>query len=107
VAMSGWVVMINDFGGRGRPMLNNYIMAASLFLNIMLNIFYIPKFGIIGAAWASTFSYCLAFLITLVAYSKVSDNKIRDIIFLKKEDFLIYKNLLAEFAKKSKIWIKR
>lgn len=63
-------------------------------LNIILNILWIPKFGILGAAWATAVSYSIAFIITVFIYDKISGNKFKDVIFFKKSDFLFYKNLL-------------
>ena len=71
-------------------MLNTYITGASVILNITLNIFWIPKFGILGAAWATSISYAVALLITLIIYRKISGNRIKDIIFIKKSDLKFY-----------------
>jgi O-antigen/teichoic acid export membrane protein len=103
VAVSGWRILVNDLASRGKPMLNTYIIGISLFLNIILNILWIPKFGIIGAAWATAISYTVALLITIVIYSKISDNKIRDIIFIKKSDFKFYQNLFFILKNRLKI----
>lgn len=90
VTISGCNILGNDLRGRGKPMLNTYITGASVILNITLNIFWIPKFGILGAAWATSISYAVALLITLIIYRKISGNRIKDIIFIKKSDLKFY-----------------
>lgn len=95
VTMSGWRVLANDLYGRGRPELNIYISALSVALNIILNILWIPKFGIAGAAWATSVSYTFAFMAITVVYARVSGNKIWKVILVQKADFSFYKNLLG------------
>ncbi len=103
LAISGCNILSIDLAARGRPMLNTYAIGVSVLLNILLNIFLIPKWGIGGAALATTISYIFMFMFTVVIYSKLSNNKIRNIIFLRKEDFVVYKNLFL--AIKSKLII--
>jgi len=97
VTISGWRILANDLYGRGKPILNSYITGISIVINIILNIILIPKYGIIGVAWATTISYTFAFMIIVIVYSKISDNKIIDIIFIKTSDFRFYKNFLILF----------
>jgi Na+-driven multidrug efflux pump len=60
----------------------------------------IPAFGITGAAFATVISYFVMFFISLFFYAKESQNKIFDIIFVKKEDFIFYKDLLLAIKTK-------
>jgi len=100
VTMSGWRVLANDLYGRGRPELNIYISLASVTLNIILNILWIPKFGIAGAAWATTISYSVALIGILLVYSKISNNSIMKIIFIQKSDIALYKKLFSALVKR-------
>lgn len=99
VSMSGWGILANDLHGRGKPELNIFTNLISLATNITLNVIWIPKYGIIGAAWATTISYTLAFLLTTAIYNKISGNKIKDVLFLKKSDLKFYKNLIKSHLK--------
>lgn len=96
VAMGGWRILTNDLYGRGKPELNIYISLTSVVLNIILNILWIPKFGIAGAAWASSVSYTVAFVAVAIVYSKISGNKLWSIILPQKADFLFYRNLIVK-----------
>jgi len=91
--VSGWHILANDLAGRGKPMLNTYSIGISLLLNIILNIILIPFWGINGAALATTISYTIMFLVTIAFYIKESNNSLRDIILIKKEDFILYKEI--------------
>jgi O-antigen/teichoic acid export membrane protein len=96
VAMSGWRILANDLYGRGKPELNIYISSASFALNIILNVLWIPKFGIIGASWATSISYTFAFLLITAVYSKVSGNRLWNIIVPRNSDFYFYRNLITK-----------
>jgi len=74
VALSVGRVLANDVAGRGRVMLNNYAGLVTVATNVILNILWIPKYGIAGAALASTGSYTLAFFTQLFLYARLSGN---------------------------------
>lgn len=101
VAVVGWIILNTDIFARGKPMINTYIFGSSVALNTLLNIFLIPRFGIIGASWALTISYLMMFLITLIVYTKLSGNRMLDVVFVKRSDLSHYKNAwhgLIQFA---------
>jgi Na+-driven multidrug efflux pump len=56
---------------------------------------FIPKFGINGGALTTAISYFFLFFGTVIVYAGLSGNKIRDIVFLKKEDINLYKNIVS------------
>jgi len=81
-------------------MINTYINIASLATNIILNILLIPQYGIAGAAYATTISYSLVFIIRSIVYSKISGNRIRDFIFIKLSDLKFYLAIINLVRKK-------
>lgn len=99
MAVSSSGIIAKDLAGRGKPIINTYIAIISLVLNILLNIILIPTLGIIGAAWASAISYAFMLILKIIIYSRISRNKIRDILFIKKSDFRFYKNLATLLLK--------
>ena len=103
IAISGWRILENDLKGRGRPMANTYITGISLVINVILNVLWIPKFGILGAAWATSVSYNVVLLITVVFYGKISRNRIKDVISVKKSDLEFYLGLLVVFRDSSRV----
>jgi len=94
LAISAWRILGNDLSARGKPMINTYLIAFSVALNIILNIVWIPERGIAGAALATTISYSFLFLASLFIYARISGNKIFEIIFLQKSDIEMYKGIL-------------
>ncbi|MDI6644107.1 MAG: flippase [Methanobacteriaceae archaeon] len=102
VALSICKVLGNELAGRGKPIINTYISITSLVVNVPLNFILIPVLGISGSALASTVSYTVSALLTLVYFSHVSDNKILDLIIIKKSDLELYKGLFTSFMGKIK-----
>ena len=65
-------VLTNDIAGRGYPQYNSISSAVALILTVALDFLLIPRFGIMGAALASTASYAMTALIALFFYRYVS-----------------------------------
>lgn len=93
-AYCGHGVLVHDLMARGKPLLVSYIAGISLIFNIILNVLWIPMWGIAGAAWATTISYSVMFACTVYMYGRISGNKISEIIFPRKSDFQYYYNAL-------------
>ncbi len=85
-------VLCNDIAGRGRPDINLYISLIALVINIIANLVLIPKFGVNGAAIASSISYGLFTIMVVFVYSRLLHVKIRNLILPSWEDLLIAKN---------------
>lgn len=95
ITASGSGSLCNDLAARGKPMLNNYAAIFMIFLNTLMAIFLMPKLGILGAAWASAISSVAGFVVILAMYIKISGNRIKDVILIKKTDIEFYKNFLT------------
>ncbi len=59
VAFTPGVILAGDFIGRGVPQWNTQASAITVTVNVALCLWWIPPFGIVGAAWASTVAYAL------------------------------------------------
>lgn len=79
--------------GQGRPIIATYTSIIALVINTPLNFIFIPKWGITGAAFASTIAYSFIALFTLVVYLKMSGNTLKDTLLIKKEDIAVYKKI--------------
>ncbi|OGZ17779.1 MAG: hypothetical protein A2V72_01925 [Candidatus Nealsonbacteria bacterium RBG_13_37_56] len=99
IAISVSRILAFDFYGRGMPILSSYTNFFAIIVNVLLNIFWIPKYGIAGAAWATSVSYSFAFLVNLVSYLRISGNKIGEILLVKKSDFRFYRNFINLFKR--------
>jgi len=100
IALGGAKTLMADLAGRGKPQFGAYAAFVSLAVNIPLNLYLIPKWGISGAAFASSVAYIVATLIVIIAFIKISKKSWTDVLFIKKSDFKYYKNFLLLFKNK-------
>jgi len=95
VALSICKVLSNELAGRGKPIINAVVAGISLGVNIPMNLLLIPRMGIAGAALASTISYSVSAVVTLVAFMRISGNGWFDTLIIKVEDVRLYASLFA------------
>lgn len=93
VFLSASRILANDIAGRGRPLLNTYVGAIGVTLQIALNLAWIPGFGAAGAAWATTISYGVTLAVRLWMYMKLSGNSWATVILPQSSDWLLYQQL--------------
>jgi Na+-driven multidrug efflux pump len=60
----------------------------------------IPKWGIAGAAVASSISYCIATLVVLFFYVRISGNGLALVLIPRKEDVIIYRRYCSSLARR-------
>ena len=65
VLFSSARVMANDFAARNLVQLNLILTLGTLALNILGNLFLVPLYGVVGAAIATSFSYCCNYVARL------------------------------------------
>jgi O-antigen/teichoic acid export membrane protein len=98
IAISVERILANDILARGKPMINTRITFLALVANIILNIFLIPRYGIIGAAWATSISYSTNTMIKLIIFSRITGLKISETIIIRPNDISnLYKKLGSVF----------
>ena len=102
IALSVAKILSSDIAGRGKPQYNTYASIVSLVLNFTLNLYFIPLWGIRGAAFSSTVSYVATFLIVTVVFTKISGKSWLDVLRFNKMDFQDYK----EFGLRIRAYIK-
>lgn len=102
IALGGCKILTADLAGRGKPQFGTYAAFVSLVVNIPLNLWLIPKWGISGAAFASSIAYITATLIVMAAFVKISNTSWVRILLFNKNDFQDYKNLLVKLREKEK-----
>jgi O-antigen/teichoic acid export membrane protein len=90
VTLSAGRVLSNDIAGRGFPRLNIYTGIAAVATNVVLNLLWIPRNGIAGAAWASMVSYTISFLGALFFYCRLSGNRWTKVVFPQSGDWALY-----------------
>ncbi len=73
----------------GRPLNNIVISFGTLLINISLNFVLIPKYGIYGAAIASSISYFIYGVYYLVSFIALEGFSVRSLLVLDREDFAL------------------
>ena len=72
----------------GYKMVNFSILLGVAVLNIVLNMILIPYWGVLGAAWASVFSYILSGALFVFYFKRKAELQYIDIILIKKQDLI-------------------
>jgi len=100
VAMSIYKVLTRNFSSRNRQQVSIMAAAISLVVNIGLNFILIPKYGIEGAAIASTISYIIASAILIIVVKMESNILLRKMLFIDKSDIKFYIEAISKFPKR-------
>ncbi|MGB9885736.1 MAG: flippase [Moorellales bacterium] len=93
ITLSAGRVLANDIAGRGFPGLNIYTGLAAVASNIVFNLAWIPRYGIAGAAWASTVSYTVSFLGALMFYCRLSGDPWAKAVLPQRGDGTLYRRI--------------
>jgi O-antigen/teichoic acid export membrane protein len=93
-------VLTNDIAARGRPLVNSIIAAGSVVANVSFNVLLIPRYGIEGAAWASTASYSLLFVAIVAVYLRITHVPLRTLFVPTHEDWTRYVRLAQRLARR-------
>lgn len=97
-------ILGNDLSARGRLEIHSYISGVGLATDIALNILFIPRFGLIGAALGSSLSYVLITIVLVIAFKRVTKVPFRSLFIPRKGDFIYYLHLLDRLHLLPKRW---
>jgi len=100
VALSISKILTSDLAGRGLLQYGAYSSAISLVATIICDLVLIPRWGIAGAAVASSISYCIATLVVLFFYVRISGNGLAVVLIPRKEDVIIYRRYCSSLARR-------
>lgn len=89
-------ILNSRLAGMGKPQVAIYSFILPLFLNLLFNILWIPRFGGMGAVWATNISYATGCVIFLFAYSWKVGMPAVEIFRYRKSDFYF----IRDFRKK-------
>jgi O-antigen/teichoic acid export membrane protein len=95
VMMSLYVLLTRNFTSRNRQGVNIFAAYLALGGNLALNLFMIPRYGIVGAAISSACSYTAATLVLLVWFVRESGLSTSDVLVLKRSDVATWKRLAS------------
>ena len=65
-------VLTNEIAGRGYPHYNSINSGLALVLTVIFDLLLIPRWGVVGAAAASTISYTATFILAILFYQSAS-----------------------------------
>jgi O-antigen/teichoic acid export membrane protein len=95
-------VLSSRLSGIGLPQISIYVFLPSLILNVLLNLWWIPDYGAMGAVVATNVSYTVGSVAYLFVYSKVVHMPVNQIVKFRKSDFDFLTELRKWNGKKTK-----
>lgn len=93
-------VITNSMIARDMAEINLYIASAMFVVNFTGNLILIPKYGVFGAAAATSISYLFVYLAALYFEKKFFKSKITSYIFINSDDIINLRRLLGNFKLK-------
>lgn len=95
-------ILANDIASRGKPELNALSNLMGLLVNVIFNILLIPRFGIAGAAMATSISYTLTSSIFLISFIKLTGLTLKELLVFNKEERVVITIFIKEVLSKHK-----
>lgn len=92
-------VLANDIAARGLVSINLGLAALVLVINIAANILLIPKFGVVGAAAATTLAYTVHFIVSVIVQCILTRSKWWHFVFPTTANFQLLKRALSKLIK--------
>ncbi|MCU7550283.1 oligosaccharide flippase family protein [Chitinophagaceae bacterium LB-8] len=92
-------ILASYFAGINKLIVNFWGTILCLLVILILDFALIPKFGIKGAAIASSIGYALTTIYVLIVFNRLSKAGFNQLLILKKEDLVYLKRLLLTHVK--------
>lgn len=92
-------VLNGHLSGIGKPYISALVFLPSVLINIILNYFWIPDFGAMGAVMATNISYTIGTVMLVFVYCKIMKIKIIEVFRYKRTDFDFVSIFLAKFIR--------
>ena len=90
------------FIGHGLVGWTNYVYLASVVINTLLNLILIPKYGISGAAIATSITYVASTIVMIILFIRESSINFKELYLIDHEDKNQYKLVFKELVKSLK-----
>lgn len=97
----GFRILNSRLTGMGKPQIAIYTFAPALVINFVLNLFLIPRYGGIGAAWSTNVSYAVGSVIFLIFYSRFVKMPVTEIFTYRKSDFYFFRDIRNRIRQRS------
>ncbi|MEI6901377.1 MAG: polysaccharide biosynthesis C-terminal domain-containing protein [Bacteroidota bacterium] len=96
----GYRILNSRLAAMGKPQIAIYTFIPALVLNIVLNLLWIPKWGGMGAVWASNVSYAFGTILFVGIFSKITGMRVLEIFTFRKSDFFFFRELKTILTRK-------
>ncbi len=93
-------ILSGRFAGAGHPKLLISLFVPTLLVNIILNLFWIPEYGSLGAAMATNVSYSLGAIGILILFSVKMKIPFQELILYRRSDFDFVTKIATRFRKR-------
>ena len=90
VALSGNKVIASYIFSRGRVMLNTYDAFIALAATLAFDLLLIPRFGVPGAAMASSIAYGTSLVVAVYWYGRIFGNNVWEVLLPRSSDLGLY-----------------
>ncbi|MDD2963624.1 MAG: polysaccharide biosynthesis C-terminal domain-containing protein [Bacteroidales bacterium] len=90
----------SHLAGLGKPWLALWALVPSLVINLGLNLWLIPRYGALGAAWATNISYSAATLVYILIYIRHTKSSIRHLFIPSATDWQQVFEMVKRFRKR-------
>lgn len=77
----------------GKPKISLYIAGFSLVVGFLIGILLIPRWGLAGAAWATTISYTMSVMVAVLTFVKMTGFSVPQLLMIRVEDLQDYAKL--------------
>jgi O-antigen/teichoic acid export membrane protein len=88
VAYSVVAILSRYITGRGRPGTGTLILFGGLVVNVAINLVLIPRYGIDGAAAASSISYLVTAMLTVIVFHQLSGRGWIETLVIRRSDMV-------------------
>lgn len=95
-------VLSNDLLGRGKPIYSTISAGVMLGVNVVADLFLIPRYKIVGAGLASTIAYTVGTVLTIFFFKKETKVSIKSVLIIELADLKEAKRSLGTILKKLK-----
>lgn len=102
VVLSVSKLLAVDLSGRNRRWGPTVAVIIAFALNLVLNVLWIPRHGIVGAAWASNLAYALQSAILVGIFARVTGVSALQLFRPTREDGRIFLRLLRQLTRRTR-----
>jgi O-antigen/teichoic acid export membrane protein len=86
VALSYSRVIFSDLGGQGKPHYGTFTSLLTLVVLLVFDLTLIPRWGVVGAAAASSLAYVTNAVTAVTAYVRVTGTRLTDVLLIQRSD---------------------